>query len=77
MLPDILRFDTSSNDGIVDGNGRRLLDDGLDWALARATGGSLGGTAADSTDCIDANARELSTTFPYLASPHEPAAAEG
>lgn len=74
ILPDILRFDTASSGGIFEGNGRKLLDDGLDFALARATGGSLGGSAADPTDCIDANDRELSSTFPYLATAHQPAA---
>ncbi len=73
VLPDILRFDVASSDGIFDGNGRKVLDDGLDFALARATGGSLGGSAADPTDCIDANDRELSQTFPYLATAHQPA----
>lgn len=77
VLPDILRFDTASNGGIVEGNGRKVLDDGLDWALARATGGSLGGSAADPTDCVDANDVELSDSFPYLAAPHEPTATEG
>lgn len=72
ILPDILRFDPASSGGIVEGNGRRVADDGLDFALSRATGGALGGSAADPTDCIDANDRDLSTTFPYLASAHEP-----
>lgn len=74
ILPDILRYDTASSGGIFEGNGRKLLDDGLDFALARATGGSLGGSAADPTDCIDANDRELSATFPYVATAHQPAA---
>lgn len=73
ILPDVLRYDPTSSKGVFDDNGRKLLDDGLDFALARATGGSLGGSAADPTDCIDANDRELNTAFPYLASAHEPA----
>ena len=72
ILPDILRFDAASGGGIFDGNGRKLVDDGLDFALNRATGGALGGSAADPTDCIDTNDRDLSTTFPYLAAAHEP-----
>ena len=72
ILPDILRFDPTSSAGIDDGNGRKLLDDGLDFALSRATGGSVGGSAAEPTDCIDANDRDLNPTFPYLASANEP-----
>ena len=72
ILPDILRHDVTSSSGIFDGNGRKLRDDGLDFALKRATGGSFsGGSAVFPTDCIDRNDRELSDIFPYLAPPHE------
>lgn len=72
ILPDVLRFDPSADGGIFEGNGRRILDDALDFALSRATGGAFGGTAADPTDCIDANDADVSTTFPYLAPAHQP-----
>ena len=41
ILPDILRYDITSAGGIFEGNGRKLLDDGLDFALIRATGGGV------------------------------------
>lgn len=62
LLPDILTIDTSSDAGFL--NGRALADDVIDAELGIVTNGAIPG------DCIDANDKPFSATFPYLAAPH-------
>ncbi|MGH9086187.1 MAG: DUF4331 family protein, partial [Acidimicrobiales bacterium] len=59
LLPDILTVDTSSSAGFL--NGRRLADDVIDAELGIVTNGAL------TSDCVAANDKSFSTTFPYLA----------
>ena len=60
LLPDILTVDFSSGAGFL--NGRRLADDVIDAELGIITEGAV------TTDCINANDKPFSNTFPYLAS---------
>jgi hypothetical protein len=62
LLPDILTIDTSNPAGFL--NGRGLADDVIDAELGLISGGAI------TSDCVDANDKAFSTTFPYLAAPH-------
>lgn len=62
LLPDILTFDTASDDGFL--NGRRLADDVIDAELGLVTEGLV------KTDCVGSNDKAFLTAFPYLAAPH-------
>jgi hypothetical protein len=62
LLPDQLPLDTTNAAGFP--NGRQLANDVIDVELQLITGDS------SATDCIDANDRPFSTSFPYLASPN-------
>ncbi len=62
LLPDILTIDTANPAGFL--NGRGLADDVIDAELNLITGGAVTG------DCVDANDKPFSGTFPYLAAPH-------
>ncbi len=72
LLPDVLTLDTSSDAGFNSGplNGRKLADDVIDLELFVVTGGfDMGGNGPVlTTDCVDANNKAFSATFPYLAS---------
>lgn len=62
LLPDRLPLDTSSTAGFL--NGRQLADDVIDAELSIITGGAVTG------DCVPANDKAFSSTFPYLAPAH-------
>ncbi|MDX1467737.1 MAG: DUF4331 family protein [Acidimicrobiia bacterium] len=64
LLPDILPLDTASSAGFEVFNGRQLADDVIDIELNIITGGAI------PSDCVDANDRAFSATFPYLAPKH-------
>jgi hypothetical protein len=68
LLPDVLTIDTSSSAGFL--NGRRLADDVIDLELTIVTGGLFGGSPVLTSDCVGANDKAFSSTFPYLAAPH-------
>jgi hypothetical protein len=63
VLPDIIPFNTQSSAGFL--NGRRLADD----VITAELGIIFGSIAALNDDHVDANDKEFSTKFPYLASP--------
>ena len=85
FLPDILTIDTSSSDGYGGPttvlNGRQLADDVIDISLTVVTGNAtaVGGPdvgAVLTTDCVDANDKPFSDSFPYLAAATSSAPAE-
>jgi len=59
LLPDLLTINTASADGFL--NGRGLADDVIDAELGLVTNNAV------TSDCVDANDREFSPGFPYLA----------
>ena len=64
VLPDTLPFNVKSNAGFL--NGRKLADDVGDILLGLVTNGAI------TTDGIDQNDAQFSTSFPYLAPPQQP-----
>jgi len=72
LLPDVLTYTTGT---VAAGplNGRGLADDVIDAELNIVTGGypfaGRDSTGAVTTDCVGPHA-DLSTTFPYLGTPH-------
>lgn len=62
LLPDILTFNTAMPNGFP--NGRNLPDDVIDTELGLITEGLI------TTDCVDANNKTFSSSFPYLADPN-------
>jgi hypothetical protein len=63
LLPDVIRFNTASSSGFL--NGRRLQDDVIDAELGLLTGGVL------TTDRVG-NDSVFLNQFPYLAAPSAP-----
>ncbi|MEQ8841050.1 MAG: DUF4331 family protein [Acidimicrobiales bacterium] len=83
FLPDILTIDVSNPAGYgAPLNGRGLADDVIDISLpvvtgdASAVGGPNVGTVTLTTDCVDANDKPFSDSFPYLAAANASAPAE-
>jgi hypothetical protein len=64
LLPDIIPFDTRSDDGFL--NGRKLADD----VITAELGLIFGANAALNDDHVDRNDKLFLTRFPYLAEPH-------
>ncbi|MEX0800866.1 MAG: DUF4331 family protein [Dehalococcoidia bacterium] len=67
VIPDVVTIDFSQPVGFT--NGRTLEDDVIDVALQLVLNRTAG-----ITDAIDANDVAFSSTFPYLADPHQPEA---
>jgi hypothetical protein len=67
LIPDIVTIDFASP--VAFPNGRRLSDDVIDAALGIVL--NRGGSAGVA-DAIPANDKSFSSTFPYLAAPHQP-----
>lgn len=70
LIPDIVTIDFSK--AVVFPNGRRLQDDVIDAALGIVL--NRGG-ATGVPDAIGANDKTFDASFPFLAAPHQPAAA--
>jgi hypothetical protein len=70
LIPDIVTIDFSAP--VAFPNGRRLSDDVVDAALGIVL--NRGGSAGIA-DAIPANDKAFNNTFPYLAAPHQPSAA--
>ncbi|MCH8814464.1 MAG: DUF4331 family protein [Chloroflexi bacterium] len=66
LIPDIVTIDFSQP--VVFPNGRQLEDDVIDVALQLVLNRTVG-----VTDAIDGNDVSFSSSFPYLAPPHQPA----
>jgi hypothetical protein len=62
LLPDTLTIKISMAGGFL--NGRRLNDDVINAELSLVTNGGF------TSDCVNANDKTNSGSFPYLASPH-------
>jgi Domain of unknown function (DUF4331) len=70
VMPDVVTIDTTQP--IQFTNGRRLTDDVIDVALKLV----LNRSHAAITDAINGNDVQFLSTFPYVAPPHQPAAAQ-
>ena len=67
LIPDVVTIDFSQP--VQFPNGRQLTDDVTDIAVGLVLNrGGAGGIS----DAVDANDRPFSSSFPYLAAPHQP-----